>query len=146
MSVIDAAGSLVGRFDGEGGSAEDPLGCFASLGAEAETREQLREAPAPKAPVAAIAEAELVALQARLEDIHASKLLTDDELHGVEDLLADWTEVEASMVEQVVTEVMLYASAGLTFAVGVKVHKLIKISVVTPGDAAFARQVRRKFL
>ena len=55
-------------------------------------------------------------------------------------------EMEASMVDQVVTEVMLYATAGDAFATGVKVHRILKISAVATGDAAFARQLRRKFL
>lgn len=50
------------------------------------------------------------------------------------------------MVDQVVTEVMLYATAGDAFATGVKVHRILKISAVATGDAAFARQLRRKFL
>ena len=52
-------------------------------------------------------------------------------------------ETQASMVDVVVTEVTLYAMAGHTFSVGVKVHKMLKISAVA-GDAAFARQIRRK--
>lgn len=52
-----------------------------------------------------------------------------------------------SVVGQVVTEAMLYAaSASVAFAAGVKVHKLIRISSVTAGDEAFARQIRRKIL
>jgi hypothetical protein len=41
---------------------------------------------------------------------------------------------------------MLYATAGHSFAAGVKVHKLMKISAVAGVDAAFARQLKRKFL
>ena len=55
-------------------------------------------------------------------------------------------EMQASMVDQIVTETMLYATAGHAFGVGVKVHKMLKISAVATGDAAFARQLRRKFL
>jgi hypothetical protein len=54
--------------------------------------------------------------------------------------------MQASMVDQIVTETTLYATAGHAFGVGVKVHKMIKISAVATGDAAFARQLRRKFL
>jgi hypothetical protein len=35
---------------------------------------------------------------------------------------------------------------GCTFATAVKLHKLVKVSQATKGDAAFARQVRRKYL
>jgi hypothetical protein len=42
---------------------------------------------------------------------------------------------------------MLYESAaGRALGAGVTVHKLVKISAATKGDAAFARQVRRKYL
>ena len=104
-----------------------------------------------------------------------TKLLSDDELFALEDSVADWVslcsmlcpcpisdattdklaavdamhtqvEMQASMVDQVVTETTLYATAGHAFGVGVKVHKMLKISAVATGDAAFARQLRRKFL
>ena len=107
--------------------------------------EQQRAELTPRPPKPAITEAQLAALQARLEELHATKLLSDDEIEALEDMAADWVEVHASMsiADQVVTEVMLYAAVG---AVGVKLHKMIKISAATVGDAAFARQVRRKFL
>ena len=101
--------------------------------------------------------------------------ITHDELFALEDSVADWVslcsmlccctisdatsdklavadamhtqvEMQASMVDQVVTETTLYATAGHAFGVGVKVHKMLKISAVMTGDAAFARQLRRKFL
>ena len=53
-------------------------------------------------------------------------------------------EVQASMEGKVITQTALYATQ--TFGVGVRVHKLLKISEVATGDAAFARQLRRKFL
>jgi hypothetical protein len=108
---------------------------------------ELRAELTPRPPQPAIAETQLVALQSRLERLHVAQLLSDDELYSLENLLADWTEVQASMVGQVVTESMLYSSmAGTTLAAGVKVHKMIKIAAVTTGDSTFARQIRRKFL
>ena len=76
------------------------------------------------------------------------------ELFALEDILTDWVELQASLVGQVVTEAMLYASSSSSssagqfdgLSVGVVVHTLVKISVATKGDAAFARQVRRKCL
>ena len=44
--------------------------------------------PAPPQP--AIAESDLVALQARLESLHSSKLLTDEQRFAMEDLIIDW--------------------------------------------------------
>jgi hypothetical protein len=67
-------------------------------------------------------------------------------LFVLEDVITDWVEVQASMVDQVVTETMLYSSVGRALAAGVTVHKLVKVSGATKGDAAFARQVRRKYL
>ena len=58
--------------------------------------------------------------------------------------IADWVEVQAS--GPTVTELALYAAAGQPFGVGVKMHKIVKISEVATGDAAFARQLRRKFV
>ena len=63
-------------------------------------------------------------------------------------------EIQASIADQVVTEVMLYATASggesdhlqHAFGAGVKVHRILKISAVSTGDAAFSRQLRRKFL
>lgn len=55
--------------------------------------------------------------------------------------------MQASMVGEVVTETLLYhATASHAFGVGVQVHKMLKISAAISGDAAFARQIRRKFL
>ena len=48
-------------------------------------------------------------------------------------------EMQASMVDQIVTETTLYATAGHAFGVGVKVHKMLKISAVATGDAAFSK-------
>ena len=100
----------------------------------------------PRPAQQAVTEVQLATLQARFERPHATKLVSDEELYALEDLVADWAEVQASMMGQVVTEVMLYASAGNAFVPGMKVHKVLKISAVTPGDPSFARQVRRKFL
>ena len=55
-------------------------------------------------------------------------------------------EMQASMVDQIVTETTLYATAGHAFGVGVKVHKMLKISAITPSDQSFGRQLVRKFL
>ena len=48
------------------------------------------------------------------------------------------------MEGQIITQTALYATQ--TFGAGVRVHKVIKISEVATGDAAFARQLRRKFM
>ena len=106
-------------------------------------RAELATALTPRPPAAAITEAELTALHARLEQgsvalslcapthpiytrftnlfgasvfeatmrphpslegLHAAELLAADELHSVEDTIADWSEVQASMVDHVVSQ------------------------------------------
>ena len=61
----------------------------------------------------------------------------------MEDVMTDWVEEQASLV---VTEAMLYSSAGHNFSAGVKLHKLTKVSEAIKHDAAFARQLKRKYL
>jgi len=70
--------------------------------------------------------ASLPALQSRLQSLHASKLLADEELYKLEDTIADSLEEE---------------DAGS----GGQVAKLIVFSERMAGDAALARQLRRKF-
>jgi hypothetical protein len=111
-------------------------------------QEQLIKLSTPRPAAAAIDEQQIAALYTRLESLQASKLLTDGELTTVEDLIADWVEAQASMVDQVVTEAMLYASGarGATLLPGRQVHKMLKLSAALGKDAAFARQIRRKLL
>jgi hypothetical protein len=117
----------------------------AEMQARMEARiEQQRVELTPPPPQPAITDTQLATLLMRFEGLHAAKLLSDEELYALEDLVADWAEIQASMVEQVVTEVMLYAAAGDAFGSGTIVHKLIKISAVIPSDPGFARQVRRR--
>ena len=68
-------------------------------------------------------QARLEALQARLQIMHAAKLLTDDEMFAVEDIIADSDESQDAQ----------QASA------------LVSLSGKMVADAAFARQLRRKF-
>ena len=69
--------------------------------------------------------AALPALQSQLESLHAAKLLTDEELYRLEDAIADGVEAEDGSGEQVA--------------------KLVALSGRVAGDAALARQLRRKF-
>ena len=65
------------------------------------------------------------------------------ELHAFEDLVADFVELKMSAVGQIVTEHMVLASPG--GAAG-RLHRLVGLSSAMAGDAAFARQARRKFM
>ena len=92
-------------------------------------REELKPAPA-------ISEQQLTALQARLEALHAAKHLGDDELYALEDMVADCAELG-----HLVTKEMLVSIPATA-----KLYKLVCLSDNMPGDAAFARQARRKFV
>lgn len=100
----------------------------------------------PTPPQEAVSEQQLTALQARLEGLHATKLLADEELFALEDLIADWVELRASApAGQVIDQQTIYADGG-RFGCVVKLHTLVAVSEAVAGDAALARQVRRKFL
>ena len=81
---------------------------------------------------------QLAALQTRLEGLHASELLSDDELGAVEDCLADFFEASAGC------EHMTMETASMNRAVGTAL-KLIALSEGMTKDTMFARQVKRKF-
>ena len=65
------------------------------------------------------------------------------ELYVFEDLVADFVELKMSAAGQIVTEHMVFASPG--GAAG-RLHRLVGLSSAMAGDAAFARQARRKFM
>ena len=90
---------------------------------------------------------ELSALQARLEALHAAQLLADEELHMVEDLCADFVELQAAVPNGgVLTQNTIYSAVGHSYAAAVKLHKLVRLSASMGSDGAFARQLKRKFL
>ena len=69
-------------------------------------------------------EKQLPALQSRIEAMHAAKLLSDDELFSIEDVIAD---LEVGSDDR-------------------RAGQLITLSSRMAGDAAFSRQIRRKIL
>ena len=76
-----------------------------------------------EAAAARLRDQQLIALQARLEALSAAKLLSDDELFAVEDVIGD-SSGEASGDDQVAI--------------------LLALSARMATDSAFARQLRRK--
>ena len=106
--------------------------------------EQLKTDLTPQPPTAAITQEQLAALQLRIEGMHAAKLLADDEMFALEDLIADYVELTMSMPDRVITREMVYSLP--TTAAASKLDKLVGLSAAMVGDAAFARQARRKFL
>ena len=110
---------------------------------ESKLAEQRAELTAPA--LAAISAEQLAALQARLEGLHAVKLLADEEIFVLQDLVADFVELGMSMPGQVITEQMAHSGVA-SYGVAGQLHKLAGLSAAMAGDAAFARQVRRKHL
>jgi hypothetical protein len=90
--------------------------------AEASVRAEM-QAKVDGAAAARLRDQQLIALQARLEALSAAKLLTDDELFAVEDVIGD-SSGEASGEDQVAM--------------------LLALSARMASDSAFARQLRRK--
>eukprot|EP01046_Picozoa_sp_COSAG06_P021671 COSAG06_NODE_1639_length_8832_cov_33.453515_10_plen_84_part_00 len=67
------------------------------------------------------------------------------ELYALEDLVADFVEVQALVAGETITKRMILHLGGNTSAAS-RLYNLINLSVAMAGDAAFARQARRKFV
>ena len=102
-------------------------------------RAELTPAPAQEL----VSAEQLAALQARLESLHAAQLLTDEEFFALEDLCADFLEVQAS-ASGVLTHELVYSNPA--FGEAAKLAQLIVVSEGLASDAGFARQARRKFV
>ena len=107
------------------------------LEAQLEQQRAAMEKLRPKPPQDAVSDEQLAALQARIGAVHEAKLLSDDEFFELEDLCADFAELQSA--------VTLQGDYSLA-AVSVKLHKLVSVSEKMTADAAFARQARRKFV
>jgi Spy/CpxP family protein refolding chaperone len=92
--------------------------------------EQLKERPKPAAEV--IDERQLAALQTRLQSLHEAKLLTDEELFALEDLIVDCIEV--------------MPTASVFTPTVEKVARMLLVASKVGGDGMLARQLRRKFM
>ena len=88
------------------------------LALKAETAMELQAA---KAERKRLRDQELVALQARLDALHQAKLLGDEEVFAVEDIIADCDAQDD------------------------RVSALLSLSAKMATDKAFARQLRRKY-
>ena len=75
--------------------------------------------------------------QERLEQLHAAKLLADDEQFAVEDLCADYMELQASVPNGgSLTQDMIYTAVGHSHTAAAKLHKLVRLSDGMASDAA----------
>ena len=82
---------------------------------------------------------QIAALQVRLQALYAAELLSEAELHVVEDIIVD--ALELTTVAGTMTQELMQTSALV-----VKVVKLVVLSERIDADVAFARQVRRKYV
>ena len=96
-----------------------------------EMEKRLQEAK-PRPASEAITEGQLEALQARLQTLHESKLLSEDDLCRLEDTIADCIEVMATADEQ-------ERSVERTV-------RMAQLSEKMAVDPSLARQLRRKFV
>jgi hypothetical protein len=101
-------------------------------------RQEMLQKHAPS--VVVTTDEQFAALQLRLEALHASQLVTSDELSVIEDLCADFAEVQAAVGGVMTNELLL------AFEPAAKLKRLVGVSEKIQSDAAFARQVRRKFV
>ena len=125
----------------------------AAMEATMEAMAKQIEASKPVPPLEAIPEQRLVALQARLEALHAAKLLNDDELYSLEDMVADFVEFESSKAVVVTLETINVDINDISSEYIVpsnenarKLLKLVALSERLVADGAFARQARRKYV
>ena len=72
-----------------------------------------------------VKQAQIAALQSRVQALHAAQLLTDEELYRIEDVIADGCEVGDG---------------------GDRVAQMLALSGRMAAEGAFARQLRRKFV
>ena len=93
---------------------------------------QAQLAARPQPAMEVVDEEQLAALQSRLQAMHGSKLLTDDELFSIEDAIVDCVEA--------------MPTAGASASEVEKAAKMLLVSSKVASDSTLARQLRRKFL
>eukprot|EP01052_Picozoa_sp_SAG31_P008665 SAG31_NODE_441_length_15661_cov_17.905423_8_plen_230_part_00 len=93
---------------------------------------------------------QIAALQQRLQIMHGKQLVNDDELHHVEDVIADFVELKLLTGNRMITEKMVYhcfpGRSNVQFTIVANLHKLVHLSETLIEDGALARQMRRKVL
>ena len=96
-------------------------------------KQQVREVQLASA-MSCVSEAQLELLQTRLDALHQAKLLSDDEIGGLEDCIADYVDC-CSSLNPATVEIVAAAE---------KVKKMVGLSERVGKDGMFARQLRRK--
>lgn len=106
---------------------------------EVKIEEQRQRIQQLMAPQEVMLDQQIEALTGRLQSVHASELISDDELFSVEDCIADFLEVKAGCGVVTLQIINTHAAAGT-------VHKLVVLSEGMVDDGMFARQVRPSHL
>jgi hypothetical protein len=83
-----------------------------------------------------VSESQLEMLQTRIDALHQAKLLTEDEMSVLEDVVADYIDCRSSL-NPAATEICVVAEA---------VKKMVGMSEAIRKDGMLARQLRRKLL
>jgi exonuclease VII large subunit len=94
-------------------------------------KQQVREVASA---MSCVSDAQLELLQTRLDALHQAKLLSDDEISGLEDCIADYIDC-CSSLNPATVEIGVAAE---------KVKKMVGLSERVGKDGMFARQLRRK--
>ena len=106
----------------------------------AEMDRQRAEMEAKLMPKPVVSSQQLEELQCRLETLHAAQLLSADELYTLEDMVADYVELESRAAAAITLEVV-HTNENAS-----KLLTLIALSERLAADGAFLRQLRRKYL
>eukprot|EP01043_Picozoa_sp_COSAG02_P058077 COSAG02_NODE_7167_length_3141_cov_3.358317_2_plen_267_part_00 len=103
-----------------------------------EMQQQLKDIEAKLMLQEVVTMSQVAALEQRLEALHTTKLLSDEELYALEDVVADFFEAKAAC------GIVTMQVANANHAVGT-LHKLVVLSEGVSKDGTLARQLRRKF-
>jgi len=98
--------------------------------AEARARSEVRAAIDARSNADTVSEEQLGAFLSRLQVLHASQLLSEDELHSLEDAVADCIE---------------HGGPGASTPAAGQVTRMVALSEKMIVDGSLARQLRRKF-
>eukprot|EP01050_Picozoa_sp_SAG11_P000976 SAG11_NODE_38_length_21705_cov_24.667453_14_plen_237_part_00 len=101
--------------------------------------ERHREELASSPPQEVVSAARLAALQARVEQLKAGKLLSDEDVLAVEDVIGDFIELQASVPTITTEMVHMHRAVGM-------VLKLALLSEQLVADGSLARQMQRKLI
>ena len=96
-------------------------------------------------PSGLVSDAELAALRARAGKLRTAELITHDELFELEDLVADFLELQLELKHSLQPRLLVEVGRGEgANTVAALVHTAVGLSVAFSEDEAYARQLQRK--